>query len=59
MPADLGGTEPVLPVVGAALRFLACAVGARTAVEIGNPGSRKFGDLAAAAACARARRLPA
>lgn len=33
--ADLGGTEPVPPVVGAALRFLACAVGARTAVEIG------------------------
>jgi predicted O-methyltransferase YrrM len=33
--ADLGGAEPVPPVVGAALRFLACAVGARTAVEIG------------------------
>jgi predicted O-methyltransferase YrrM len=33
--ADLGGTEPVLPEVGASLRFLACAVGARTAVEIG------------------------
>jgi predicted O-methyltransferase YrrM len=33
--ADLGGTEPVLPSVGAALRFLACAVGARTTVEIG------------------------
>ncbi len=33
--ADLGGTEPVLPAVGASLRFLACAVGARTAVEIG------------------------
>jgi predicted O-methyltransferase YrrM len=33
--ADVGGTEPVLPEVGAALRFLACAVGARTAVEIG------------------------
>ena len=33
--ADLGGTEPVLPAVGAMLRFLACAVGARTAVEIG------------------------
>ena len=33
--ADLGGTEPVLPAVGVALRFLACAVGARTAVEIG------------------------
>jgi predicted O-methyltransferase YrrM len=33
--ADLGGTEPVPPEVGAALRFLACAVGARTTVEIG------------------------
>ncbi len=33
--ADLGGTEPVPPAVGATLRFLACAVGARTAVEIG------------------------
>ena len=33
--ADLGGTEPVHPAVGATLRFLACAVGARTAVEIG------------------------
>jgi predicted O-methyltransferase YrrM len=33
--ADLGGTEPVLPAVGAALRFLAYAVGARTTVEIG------------------------
>ena len=33
--ADLGGTEPVLPVVGATLRFLACSVGARTVVEIG------------------------
>ena len=33
--ADLGGTEPVLPAVGATLRLLACAVGARTAVEIG------------------------
>ncbi len=33
--AELGGTEPVLPAVGASLRFLACAVGARTAVEIG------------------------
>jgi predicted O-methyltransferase YrrM len=32
---DLGGTEPVHPAVGATLRFLACAVGARTAVEIG------------------------
>jgi len=33
--ADLGGTEPVPPAVGATLRFLACAVGARTTVEIG------------------------
>jgi predicted O-methyltransferase YrrM len=33
--ADLGGAEPVRPAVGATLRFLACAVGARTAVEIG------------------------
>jgi predicted O-methyltransferase YrrM len=33
--AELGGTEPVPPAVGATLRFLACAVGARTAVEIG------------------------
>ncbi len=33
--ADLGGTEPVLPSVGAALRFLASAVGAKTVVEIG------------------------
>lgn len=33
--ADLGGTEPVRPEVGAALRFLASAVGARTAVEVG------------------------
>ncbi len=33
--ANLGGTEPVLPEVGAALRFLTCAAGARTAVEIG------------------------
>ena len=33
--AELGGTEPVFPAVGAALRFLACAVGARTVVEIG------------------------
>ena len=33
--AQLGGTEPVLPAVGAVLRFLACAVGAKTAVEIG------------------------
>jgi predicted O-methyltransferase YrrM len=33
--ADLGGTEPVHPAVGATLRFLASAVGARTVVEIG------------------------
>ena len=33
--ADLGGTEPVQPAVGATLRFLACAVGARAVVEIG------------------------
>jgi predicted O-methyltransferase YrrM len=33
--AELGGTEPVDAAVGAALRFLACAVGARTAVEVG------------------------
>ncbi len=33
--AELGGASPVLPVVGATLRFLACSVGARTVVEIG------------------------
>jgi len=33
--ADLGGTDPVHPAVGATLRFLACAVGARAVVEIG------------------------
>ena len=33
--ANLGGTEPVRPDVGATLRFLAYAVGAKTAVEIG------------------------
>jgi predicted O-methyltransferase YrrM len=33
--AELGGTEPVAPAVGAALRFMACATGARTTVEIG------------------------
>jgi predicted O-methyltransferase YrrM len=33
--AELGGTQPVHPAVGATLRFLACAVGARTVVEIG------------------------
>jgi len=32
---DLGGTSPVSPEVGAALRFIASAVGARTAVEVG------------------------
>jgi predicted O-methyltransferase YrrM len=32
---DLGGTEPVAPATGAALRFLAIAVGARSVVEIG------------------------
>src|SRR5208283_149820 len=32
---DLGGSEPVRPVTGAVLRFLAAAIGARTAVEIG------------------------
>jgi predicted O-methyltransferase YrrM len=33
--AELGGASPVLPVVGATLRLLACSVGARTVVEIG------------------------
>jgi len=33
--AELGGTEPVAAEAGAALRFLASAVAARTAVEIG------------------------
>ena len=32
---DLGGSEPVRPSAGALLRFLAAAIGARTAVEIG------------------------
>jgi predicted O-methyltransferase YrrM len=32
---DLGGTEPVRPTVGAALRFITSAVSARAAVEIG------------------------
>ncbi|HEY4462365.1 MAG TPA: O-methyltransferase [Streptosporangiaceae bacterium] len=32
---DLGGSEPVRPAGGAALRFLAAAIGARTVVEIG------------------------
>ena len=31
----LGGSEPVRPVTGAVLRFLAAAIGARTVVEIG------------------------
>ena len=33
--ADLGGTIPVRPEIGAALRFIAASIGARTAVEIG------------------------
>jgi predicted O-methyltransferase YrrM len=33
--ADLGGTAPVAPAVGAALRFLVAAIGARAVVEIG------------------------
>jgi predicted O-methyltransferase YrrM len=33
--ADLGGTTPVHKETGAALRFIASAVGARTAVEVG------------------------
>src|SRR5260370_8550659 len=40
--ADLGGPESVHPAVGATLRFLACAVGARAAVEIG-PGCGSSG----------------
>ncbi|HEX3751368.1 MAG TPA: O-methyltransferase [Streptosporangiaceae bacterium] len=32
---DLGGTEPIRPAGGAALRFLAAAIGTRTVVEIG------------------------
>ena len=32
---DLGGTEPVAPATGAALRFFAIAIGARAVVEIG------------------------
>jgi len=32
---DLGGCEPIRPATGAALRFLAAAIGTRTAVEIG------------------------
>jgi predicted O-methyltransferase YrrM len=33
--AEIGGTIPVAPVTGAALRFLAAAVSARSVVEIG------------------------
>jgi predicted O-methyltransferase YrrM len=33
--ADIGGTVPVAPSAGAALRFLATAIGARAVVEIG------------------------
>jgi predicted O-methyltransferase YrrM len=33
--ADLGGTAPVAPAAGAALRFLSTAIGARAVVEIG------------------------
>ncbi len=33
--ADLGGTEPVAPAAGAALRFFATAIAARSVVEIG------------------------
>jgi predicted O-methyltransferase YrrM len=32
---DLGGTEPVQPTTGAALRFLATAINARAVVEVG------------------------
>lgn len=32
---DLGGTEPVQPATGAALRFLATAINARAVVEVG------------------------
>ncbi|MGD0935552.1 MAG: O-methyltransferase [Streptosporangiaceae bacterium] len=32
---ELGGSEPIRPVAGALLRFLAAAIGARTVVEIG------------------------
>src|ERR1700753_4222769 len=32
---DLGGSEPIRPASGAALRFLAAAMGTRTVVEIG------------------------
>jgi predicted O-methyltransferase YrrM len=33
--ADVGGAAPVSPVTGAALRFIASAIGARSVVEIG------------------------
>ena len=33
--AEVGGADPVGPVTGAALRFVASAIGARSAVEIG------------------------
>jgi predicted O-methyltransferase YrrM len=33
--AEVGGADPVGPVTGAALRFLASAIGARSVVEIG------------------------
>jgi predicted O-methyltransferase YrrM len=33
--ADLGGSVPLSPAGGAAIRFLAAAIGARTVVEIG------------------------
>jgi predicted O-methyltransferase YrrM len=32
---DIGGTDPVAPATGAALRFFATAIGARSVVEIG------------------------
>jgi predicted O-methyltransferase YrrM len=33
--AEVGGTAPVGPITGAALRFVASAIGARSVVEIG------------------------
>ena len=33
--AEVGGATAVRPVTGAALRFVACAIGARAVVEIG------------------------
>ena len=33
--AEVGGAPPVGPVTGAALRFIAAAIGARSVVEIG------------------------